>query len=1139
MGLAEPGAETPFGLCEEGGKAKLRWSADWRIGVGFVFLYFLAGKSGLYFASIQPNASAVWPPAGIALAACLLFGQRIWPAIFVGAFLVNVTTAGSVLTSLGIGAGNTLEAVVGAYLVNRFTRGRDVFNRPQDVFKFMGLAALLSTTVSATIGVTTLSLGGYASWARYPGIWFTWWLGDAAGDLLFAPLAVLWFTNPRLGLNRAQRYEAALLFVSLVVTGAMVFGGWLPTDVQRHPIDFLCIPVLIWAAFRFSPRETATVSFVLSAIAIVGTLHGYGPFAADTPNTALLLLLAFLGVTGLTSIAVAASVAQRRSADRARAGIAAIVDSSDDAIVGSTLDGRITSWNASAERIFGHAAAEAIGQPISLIVPPDRLRAEDEVFARLRQGEAVKHFETVRIRRGGRPIHISLTVSPIKDSRGRVIGASSIARDITEHKRVTEALGASEEKFHEMAETVPDILFTTRLDGWTDYTNQRFYDYTAMPPGAAEGFGWISALHPDDAQRARERWLHSVRSGRPFEIEYRFRAADGTYRWFVGRSRPIRDSEGRIVKWFGACTDIEDQKRAQQERERILEAEQLARTAAEAALSKLRRLQTVTDSALPELTLDEMLHELLARLRSAIQGDTATVLLLDAATGALKPVASVGLEEEVESGIQIPLGRGVAGRIAASPGGLIVNDLAAVEVVSPLLHRRIKSIVGAPLKIVGRVTGVINVGSVTPREFTEEHLDLIALVAHRAALAIERTRLHEGERAAREAAEQANRAKDEFLAMLGHELRNPLQALASSMQLLGRSAPESHAAIKARDVMARQLNHLARLVDDLLDVARVTTGKIELHRQATNIAQCVKVCVNALEDRLSSYDLKVEVEPVWVEGDPIRLEQISTNLLRNAIKYTPAGGRIRISARAENSHAVIRVEDSGVGISAELLPRVFDLFVQDQRGLDRSSGGLGIGLTLARRLVQLHGGTVKVESAGPGQGSAFTVRLPLIAPPPPTATPAPRSANDNKSVENNGRRRVLIVEDNADSRTSLRAVLELSGHEIHEAADGPAGVAQALAIRPDIALVDIGLPTLDGYEVARQIRSTSAGRGIFLVALTGYSQPRDRRLAYDAGFHAHVVKPVDFQRLSELIATAAPPATGAQQPASSRSAEDV
>jgi PAS domain S-box-containing protein len=1096
-------------------------------------LYFLVGKLGLHFASIQANTSAVWPPAGIALAACLLFGQRIWPAIFAGAFLVNVTAAGSVATSLGIGAGNTLEALAGGYLVNRFARGREAFNRPQDVFKFMGLAALLSTTVSATAGVTSLSLGSYASWSGFLGIWFTWWLGDAAGDLLVAPLVVLWCSNARLGWRRAQCFEAMALLVALAITGGTVFGGLLPTDIQRHPIDFLCIPVLIWAAFRFGPRETATVTFVLSAIAIVGTLHGYGPFAADTPNTALLLLQSFLGVTGLTSIAVAASVAQRRNADRERAGIAAIVDSSDDAIISTTLEGRITSWNASAERIFGYRRGQALGRPIGLIIPPDRLRAEEEVFALLRQGAAVKHFETVRLRRDGRPIHISLTVSPIKDSRGRVIGASSIARDISEHKRVTEALGASEEKFHEMAETVPDILFTGRPDGWTDYTNQRFYDYTGMPPGAAEGFGWVAAVHPDDAQRARERWLHSMRSDEPYEIEYRIRAADGTYRWFMGRSRPIRDSEGRIVKWFGVCTDIEEQKRAQHERERILEAEQFARTEAEAALSKLRRLQTVTDSALPELTLNEMLHELLARLRTALQGDTATVLLLEADTGALRAVASVGLEEEVEAGIQIPLGRGVAGRIAASPGGLIINDLSTVEVISPLLHERIKSIVGAPLKIEGRVTGVINVGSVTPRDFTEEHLDLIRLVAHRAALAIERTRLHEGERAAREAAEEANRAKDEFLAMLGHELRNPLEAIASSVQLLNHSTPQAEAALKAREIMGRQLNHLARLVDDLLDVARVTTGKIELNRQATNIAECLRVCVNALENPLLAYDLKVEAEPAWVDGDSIRLEQISTNLLRNAIKYTPAGGRIRLTARAENGHAVIRVEDSGVGISAELLPRIFDLFVQDQGGLDRSGGGLGIGLTLARRLVEMHGGSMEAQSAGEGQGSTFTVRLPLIAPPSANAGPAPRSA-DNNSCQ----RRVLIVEDNADSRTSLRAVLELSGHEIHEAEDGPSGVEQALALRPDIALIDIGLPSLDGYAVARQIRSTAAGRGIFLVALTGYSQPRDRQLAYDAGFDAHVVKPVDFQLLSALIAKAAPRAAQVDQAAAAQGAED-
>ena len=1110
------GATTPFGQCEQGEIGNLRWGADWRTIGGLLLLYFLAGKSGLLFASIQANTSAVWPPAGIALAACLLLGYSVWPAIFVGAFLVNLTTAGSLATSAGIAVGNTLEALLGAWLVNRFANGREVFNRARDVFKFMALAALISTMVSATIGVTSLSLGGYAPLSQYGRLWLTWWLGDAGGDLMVGSLVILWFTNPRLGWTRAQLFEAGLLLISLALTGGAVFGGWLPPEVQRQPIDFLCIPVLIWAAFRFGPRDTASASFVLSAIAIVGTLHGFGPFAGDTPNTALLLLQAFLGVTGLTAIAVAAGGAQRRSADEARAGLAAIVDSSDDSIIGTLLDGRITSWNASAERIFGYHRSEALGQPISIIIPPDRLDEVAQVSDRVLGGEAVKLFDTVRMRKEGRPIHISLTVSPVKDARGRVIGTSRIARDMSEQKRVMEALRASEEEFHQMAETVPDILFTARPDGSTDYTSQRFYDYTGMPKGAAEGFGWTSALHPDDAQRARERWLQSVHTGEPYEIEYRFRAADGTYRWFVGRSRPIPDSEGRIVKWFGACTDIEELKRAQQERERLLHAEQIAHAQAAAALSKLRRLQSVTDSALPESTLNEMLHELLERLRSALQGDTATVLLLESDGGPLRPVASVGLEKEVEANIPIPLGRGAAGTIAVSDGGLIINDLSTIEVISPILHQRIRSLVGAPLKIEGRVTGVIHVGSVTPRDFTEEHLDLIRLVAHRAALAIERTRLHQDERVAREAAEQANRAKDEFLAMLGHELRNPLGVLSSSMHLLDHCDAGAQPALRAREIMARQLNHLVRMVDDLLDVARVTTGKIELRRQATNIAESMKMCVNALEEQLSRYQVKVEAEPVWVEGDPTRLEQISTNLLSNAIKYTPPGGSIRISVTPEGNDAVMRVEDAGVGISPELLPRIFDAFVQDQHGLDRSRGGLGIGLTLVRRLVEMHAGTVQAASPGAGQGSVFTVRLPRIPPPAPSTGPAGQSLNGSI------RRRVLIVEDNADARESLRAVLELSGHEVHEAEDGPGGVAKALAVQPDLALIDIGLPSLNGYEVARQIRSAPAGRGIVLVALTGYSQPRDRQQAQEAGFDAHLVKPVDFARLNELIATAGP-----------------
>jgi integral membrane sensor domain MASE1 len=260
------------------------------------FVYFAAGKIGLRFASINPSATAIWAPAGIALGACLLYGMRVWPAIFVGAFLVNATTAGSTTTSIAIAFGNTLEALLGAYLVNRFANGRHVFERTKDSFKFLILAPILSTTVASTIGVTSLCLSGYAGWSAYARIWLTWWLGDAAGDLLIVPLILMWGLNHRLCWSRRRQVETILLLLSVLVTGGVVFGGWLPLTDPHYPLDFLCLPVLLWAAFRFGPRETATVNFLSSCIAVVGTLHGYGPFASGAQNEALLLLQTYAGV---------------------------------------------------------------------------------------------------------------------------------------------------------------------------------------------------------------------------------------------------------------------------------------------------------------------------------------------------------------------------------------------------------------------------------------------------------------------------------------------------------------------------------------------------------------------------------------------------------------------------------------------------------------------------------------------------------------------------------------------------------------------------------------------------------------------------------------------------------------------------
>lgn len=368
----------------------------------------------------------------------------------------------------------------------------------------------------------------------------------------------------------------------------------------------------------------------------------------------------------------------------------------------------------------------------------------------------------------------------------------------------------------------------------------------------------------------------------------------------------------------------------------------------------------------------------------------------------------------------------------------------------------------------------------------------------------ERAALAEREKAARLEAESASRAKDEFLAMLGHELRNPLSAIASAVEVLNRVDVDSATGRDARHIIGRQTRHLARLMEDLLDVARVISGKVALSRQAVDLAALVDRLLHTLElvGASSQHRLSTALQPVWVQADVTRIEQIVSNLVTNAIKYTPAGKGVHISVAQEDAQAVLRVRDEGMGIPPALLPHVFDLFVQGERTLDRRAGGLGIGLTLVRRLVELHGGSVHASSSP--QGSEFTMRLAAIEPPD-------TGPERQTSTAPSRRRRVLLVEDNEDALMALQSVLELEGHSVSSAADGLAGLDKLLAERPDVAVVDIGLPGLTGYELALKARGAGyAGR---MIALSGYGQGSVVRQALQAGFDAHLVKPVDVNEL--------------------------
>jgi len=375
----------------------------------------------------------------------------------------------------------------------------------------------------------------------------------------------------------------------------------------------------------------------------------------------------------------------------------------------------------------------------------------------------------------------------------------------------------------------------------------------------------------------------------------------------------------------------------------------------------------------------------------------------------------------------------------------------------------------------------------------------------------ERAALTELERAARLQAEAANQAKDEFLAMLGHELRNPLSAIASAVEVLNRVEAGSEVAASARSIAARQTRHLAHMMDDLLDVGRVISGKVLLTRRALDLSLIVQRVVSTLEvtGDAQRHVLDVDLHAVWVDADATRIEQVFSNLLTNALKYTPPGGHIKVRVHRDGDSAVLQVSDNGPGIPPTLLPRVFDLFVQGERSLDRRTGGLGIGLTLARRLVELHSGTIEADSSP--RGSTFTVRLASIAPPAVTSTQQRRHELSRRSV--------VLVEDNEDARESLRVMLELDGHTVVTARDGVSGLRTVLDLRPDVAVVDVGLPGMTGLELAK--RSRGAGFAGLMIAVSGYGRESDVRQARESGFDAHLVKPVNVTELQRLMGSVA------------------
>jgi PAS domain S-box-containing protein len=827
-------------------------------------IYMSAAKVGLSLDAVSGFATAVWPPTGIALVALTLFGYRLWPGIALGAFLVNASAGAPVPVASGMAVGNTLEALVGTYLLQHVVGFRPALARLRDVFGFVILAAGLSTLVSATIGVTSGWVGGVIPSASYGQAWWTWWLGDLMGDLVVAPLLWIWLAPPRIHLTRWQRAEAVALLLCIVAVSLFVFGG--PWATRTMPYIYLLFPFLIWATFRFGRHGAVTTVSLVSAIAIWGTVRGFGLFASQSLHEGLFELQAFMSSVAVTSLVLAAAVAERQHLEEARAQLAAIVESSDDAIISETLTGSIVSWNQGAERLYGYAAAEVIGRPMAILLPPDRPDELSELLGRLIRGERLEPYETMGRRKDGQEIHVSLTLSPVRDAMGCIIAASVVAQDVTARKRAEEAL---------------------------------------------------------ERQRRETAFLD--------------------------------------------------------------EATQLFNST---------------------LQLDAVLQKVV-RMATEVLGESCTINLIEEGKAHLTPMATYHADPQVrQARLQIqrddPVRIGDPGSVVgvAAVTGLpyLVKDARRDGRVKYVERLHISSLIVAPMIAKGKILGVLATSLTTPsRQFTEAELRLATSLADRAALAIENARLYEQERVLRQLLERLNRQiqevdrrKTEFVTLVAHELRTPLTSIAGYIALLleGQGGPLTEPQREWLGTIGANAGRLVTLTDDLLDMARIEAGKIELKCTPLDLVSLIQEVARALRPQLEGKDQRLTLDltaalPAIV-GDADRIRQILTNLLSNALKYTPSGGGITIAARGGAGCVRVAVQDTGIGLTPDEQAELFTPFFRARHDATQEAGGTGLGLAITRALVELHGGAITATSV-PGQGSTFSFTLPTPQEPEITA----------------------------------------------------------------------------------------------------------------------------------------------------------
>ncbi|HWN70227.1 MAG TPA: PAS domain S-box protein [Haliangium sp.] len=766
------------------------------------------------------------------------------------------------------------------------------------------------------------------------------------------------------------------------------------------------------------------------------------------------------------------------------------------------ITGRFLRVNQRLCDITGYSESELLALTFAEITHPDDRQREAETIEPVDRGELdAFQYEKRYVRKGGGIIWVLVNGRMIRDSEGRLSRTAAHILDITERKQAEQALQRSEARYRALLQATTSAVWT-----WDPATGQGEYDQvqawwqelTGQSPEAQRGTGWLDLVHPDDRRRATAAWTRAMTSGSGYDTEYRVHTRTGEYRHLVSRAVPIHEDGATVREWVGMLADVTEQQLA---RDALRHSEELLRLIADAVPALIAYVDADGRYRLANRSYERWFGLTPEQIRGRHVRDV------------LGEVSWRAVEPHVR--------RALAGQ----------ETVYEQELEYRCVGRRwVRGTYTPDRDLQGRVRGfAVLVNDITERKQAEDAL------------------------------REVDRRKDEFLATLAHELRNPLAPIRSSLQLLKTPAADPAAHERAREMMERQLHHLVRLVDDLLDVSRIMRGKIELRMDVvtldTVIARALETAQPLIDAQRHSLVVSLPDQSAPLRADPVRLTQVVGNLLTNAAKYTEPGGQIRLAVERSGSDVLIRVRDNGIGIAPDMQSRIFDLFTQVDHSTARAQGGLGIGLTLVKSLVEMHHGSVEVHSAGLGHGSELIVRLPAeAAEPTQPAEPAepaqpaepaetarqpaelardPANGNhgdladeihgdpaaeihDQHAPATHGR--VLVVDDNTDAGETLAMLLGLYGYQVEAVGSGMAALELIPAFRPDVIFLDIGMPVMDGYEVARRLREQPAGQQAYLVALTGWGQAEDRRRTREAGFDHHFIKPVAPEAVRELLA---------------------